>query len=288
MERREPIILRLFMLGCLLALSACSTIMDRVTGKMAGNLSSAILNQDDPETVRDGAPAYLLLMDSLIQGDPESASALRSAANLYAAYGAVFVEDDKRAKRLTSRAHDYGSRAMCVVHEPACSWGTMTFDSFSADLATVTVDELPTLYSFTVSSLAYTRAHSDEWAVLAELPKVEAALNRLYELNPDYEGVTVNLYLGILNTIRPPSLGGKPEVGRDHFEKAIELSDGKDLSVKVEFARSYARLVYDRELHDRLLNEALAADPVQPGLTLFNTLAQRQAEKLLETADDYF
>jgi len=288
MERRELIFLRLIMLAFLLSLSACSTVMDRVTGKMAVNLSSAILNQDDPETVRDGAPAYLLLMDSLIQGDPESASALRSAANLYAAYGAVFVEDDKRAKRLTSRAHDYGSRAMCVVHEPACAWGTMDFDSFNADLATLTVGELPTLYSYTVSSLAFTRAHSDEWAVLADLPKVEGALNRLYELDPDYEGGAVHLYLGILNTIRPPSLGGQPEVGRSHFEKAIELSNGKDLSVKVEFARSYARLMYDRELHDRLLNEVLAADPVQPGLTLFNTLAQRQAEELLETADDYF
>ncbi|MDH4015412.1 MAG: TRAP transporter TatT component family protein, partial [Chromatiales bacterium] len=63
---------------------------------------------------------------------------------------------------------------------------------------------------------------------------------------------------------------------------------GRDLSVKVEFARTYARLVYDRELHDRLLGEVLAADPDVPGLTLFNVLAQRQAEILLASADDYF
>jgi hypothetical protein len=288
MERVESILPRALILGMLLLQAACSTVMDRVTGNMAGNLSSAILNQEDPETVRDGAPAYLLLMDSLIEGNPESASALRSAANLYSAYGAVFVEDQKRAKRLTRRAHNYGSRAICVVHEPACQWADMDFDSFNADLRTLTVDQLPELYSFTISSLAYTRANSDDWSVLAELPKVESALNRLYELDPDYEGGAVHLYLGILNTIRPPALGGQPEVGREHFEKAIEISGGKDLSVKVEFARSYARLVYDRELHDRLLKEVLAADPVQPGLTLFNTLAQRQAEELLETADDYF
>jgi hypothetical protein len=107
-------------------------------------------------------------------------------------------------------------------------------------------------------------------------------------LDSDYQSGAIHLYMGILNTIRPPSLGGKPEVGREHFEKAIELSAGKDLSVKVEFARSYARLVYDRELHDSLLKDVIESDPVQPGLTLFNTLAQRQAERLLETADDYF
>ena len=55
------------------------------------------------------------------------------------------------------------------------------------------------------------------------------------------------------------------------------LSDGKDLSINVEYARGYARLLYERELHDRLLTEVLEADPVQPRLTLTNTLAQRDA-----------
>ena len=61
-----------------------------------------------------------------------------------------------------------------------------------------------------------------------------------------------------------------------------------DLGIKVDYANYYARTLYDRELHDRLLNEVLAADPVQPGRTLFNTLAQRDARSLLDSADDYF
>jgi hypothetical protein len=95
-------------------------------------------------------------------------------------------------------------------------------------------------------------------------------------------------YLGVLNTLRPPALGGKPEVGRSYFEQAIALSGGKDLGIKVEFARQYARLVYDRELHDRLLNEVLSAEARVPGYTLFNTLAQKTARDLLATADEYF
>jgi hypothetical protein len=57
---------------------------------------------------------------------------------------------------------------------------------------------------------------------------------------------------------------------------------------KVEYARRYARLMFDRELHDRLLQEVLAADPVYPELTLSNVLAQRQAKELLQSAEDYF
>ena len=74
----------------------------------------------------------------------------------------------------------------------------------------------------------------------------------------------------------------------EHFERAIALSEGRDASAKVLFARQYARLVFDRPLHDRLLNEVLAQDPHAPGLTLSNVLAREQAEALLAAADDYF
>ena len=58
--------------------------------------------------------------------------------------------------------------------------------------------------------------------------------------------------------------------------------------VKVLFARSYARLVFDRPLHDRLLTEVIDADPEAPGLTLSNTIARSQARNLLADADEYF
>ncbi len=57
---------------------------------------------------------------------------------------------------------------------------------------------------------------------------------------------------------------------------------------QVQFARYYARLVFDRPLHDRLLKEVVAADAAQPGFTLSNTLAQEQARKLLADADTFF
>jgi hypothetical protein len=144
------------------------------------------------------------------------------------------------------------------------------------------------LFGYAVSLLAYIRAHGSDFTAIAALPRVEYALQRLLTLaNPSRIGV-VNMYLGILNTLRPEALGGKPQQGRAYFEKAIELTQGNDLTVKVEFARGYARLIYDRELHDRLLNEVLQQAPRQPGLTLFNVLAQRQAKELLASADDYF
>ena len=57
---------------------------------------------------------------------------------------------------------------------------------------------------------------------------------------------------------------------------------------KVMYASQYARLLFDRDLHDKLLNEVVEADPNIPGLVLFNTVAQRRAYELLESADAYF
>ena len=83
-------------------------------------------------------------------------------------------------------------------------------------------------------------------------------------------------------------MGGNFEAGLAHYERALSVSGGRDLSIKVDYARYYARTLYDRELHDRLLNEVLSADPVQDGYTMFNTLAQDDAQTLLDSADDYF
>ena len=85
-----------------------------------------------------------------------------------------------------------------------------------------------------------------------------------------------------------PALGGQPELGQQHFDKALVLSQQRNLMVKVYYAKNYARGIFDRELHDKLLNEVLRADIHAGTLTLSNVLAQQQAKILLQSADDYF
>ena len=132
------------------------------------------------------------------------------------------------------------------------------------------------------------RANSNDWNSIANLPKIKSMLQRIVELQEDYEQGSSHVYLGVLASQLPPSLGGKPEQARTHFERAIQLSNEQNLMFKVLFASHYARLVYDRVLHDQLLKEVLAANPEVPGLTLMNTLARQEASVLLDSGDDYF
>jgi hypothetical protein len=272
----------------LLAGAGCADLIATATSGMASNLTLAMMNQDDPDIVRDGAPAYLLLLDSFVEGSPENVAMLSAAAELYAAYGVVFVDDSERAMTLTSRARTYGDRALCSQNDVACGAQGKTYPEFEAMLVQLRDRDGPALYSFAISWLAWIKAHSAEWSAMADLPKVEFSLLRVQQLKLSHERANVEHMLAVLNTLRPPALGGDFDAGRNYFERAIQLSEGRDLGIKVDFARYYARTLFDRELHDRLLNEVLDADPNSPGLTLFNTIAQREARELLVSADDYF
>jgi hypothetical protein len=271
-----------------LGLGGCASLMSSAASGLADNLSAAVLNQNDPETVRDGAPAYLLLLDSFLEGSPEDPALLSSAATLYATYGTVFADDPERAARLTARAHSYSTRALCNSYKASCAWPGMLFADYQQTLPGLKAKHADVVFAHGLASLAFIQAHSADYSAIALLPYSEALFERYLEINDGTDDGAVHTYLGILNTLIPPALGGDPEKGRGHFERAIEISGGRDLAAKVEFANGYARLLYERELHDLLLKEVLEADPEVPGSTLLNVLAQRQAVVLLETADDYF
>lgn len=266
------------------ALTGCSSF---IGSKAADTLSAAILNQDDPELVSSGVPAYLLLIDGLISQRPDNAALLSAGSQLFALYGSRFAPPERKVA-LTAKARRYGQRAVCLVHEPACHWQDLGYDELVVALEDVGPKDIDALFSYAVSWLSNLEATSEDWTAVAELPWVQAVLERALVLDEGYENGALHGYLGILDSLRPPALGGRPEVAREHFERALELSGGRDLSIKVEYARRYARLVFDQELHDRLLTEVLAAPVDAPKYTLFNVLAKQEAQTLLATSKEYF
>jgi hypothetical protein len=275
-------------LACLgvaaLAAAGCSSL---IGGKAADTLAAAILNQDDPALVESGVPAYLLLLDGLISQSPDNGALLSAGAQLFALYGSRFAPPE-RAATLTAKARRYGERAICLAHEPACEWRGASYDSLVAQLQDVDDKHIDALYSYAVSWLSHLDATSEDWTAVAELPWVQAVLERALALDESYENGAVHGYLGILNALRPPALGGQPDAAREHFERAIALSGGRDLSIKVEYAKRYARLVFDQELHDRLLTDVLNAPVDAPRMTLFNVLARQEAQTLLASSREYF
>jgi TRAP transporter T-component len=277
-----------FVIIAAFALGGCAGIVNRASQQLAGDLTVGILNQDDVATAREGIPSWLLLIDGLIQGSPDDVGLLTAGARLYAAYAGGFVDDAARSQRLSEHAFEYAKRATCINLPALCKAIGAPFEAFQAEVAKVEPRGVDVLYVLGTTWAGRIQNDASDWKAIADIPRVQVLLDRVVALDPGHANGEPYMYLGVLATLRPAALGGKPEEGKMDFEKALELSHGRNQMVRVLYAKQYARLVFDKDLHDRLLHEAIAADPHAPGLTLINVMAQQQAKALLESGKDYF
>ena len=279
---------QMVLLGCACLTSSCSTLISSVTEGFAKDLSAAILESEDLEMVRDGAPAYLILLDGLIANSPDDKFLLRQSAVLHSAYAGAFVNDQDRSKLLAGKAKNLAVRASCLSLEDGCGIDDMNYQELTDWLKEQPDSSIEFLYTLASTWIGWIQANSDDFNAIADLSKAKAVMLKVVDINGTYENGQPFLYLGALETLVPPGLGGKPEIGKAHFDRAIAISEGRNLMSKVFCAEMYARLLFDRELHDRLLTEVLEAEVKASGFTLMNVVAKKQAKQLLVSGDDYF
>lgn len=258
--------------------------------RIGENIPYGILNNEDLETVQAGLPAYLLMLDGLLETYPDSKSLLMAASSLNSSFGGNFIEDEARSRRMVKKALELSLKAMCVHNKKACNLKTMKFADFEAVIKKMKnkKKDVPVLYNLGTAWAGYIQKNTTDWNAIADLSKVSYIIEHISKIDIHYENGMIPLYMGVLNSLLPPAAGGKPEVAKEYFEQAIKLSEGKNLIIKVMYAQQYAKLVFNRELHDKLLNEVVKADPQAHGLTLQNVFAQKEANRLLKEADEYF
>jgi len=268
------------------SLSGCASLVSGITSQMADNLATTILNSSDIDTVREGVPAYLLLVDSFLRGSPDEVNLLLAASSLNGSYS-IFTEPD-RSKMLNQKALDYAMHAMCLSKAQLCELQSISFAEFENRISELAVKDVRVAYVLGVAWAGWIQAFSDDWNAIGQLGRVKALMEKVVELDETWEGGGPHLYMGGLETLLPAAMGGRPEKGKIHFDRSLEISDDKYLMTRVIYAEQYARLAFDKELHDRLLQEVIAADPVFDGMTLINKMAQARAAELLAESDEYF
>lgn len=282
------IIKSLILMFAVFNISACSQYIANAKQEFADDLSSTILEFDDPETIKRGVPTYLILISSMIKGDPDNPELLESAAKLYSAYASAFADDPASKKALANRAFNYASRAICIRDETFCDVKDISYAEFQQRLESVNGVDAESLLIFVGAWAGMIEASSDDWNAIAELPKVKAGIQCVIELDETVNNGNAHLYMAVMESLLPPALGGKPELAKLHYDRTIEISHGENLMAKVLYAERYARMLFDRDLHDELLQQVIDADLGPDEQRLINTLSKKKAEELLLTADDYF
>jgi hypothetical protein len=224
----------------------------------------------------------------MLVSSPDSRKLLLFATQSYSAYAAALSECDTpqeaRITKIADKAHDYGLRLL-GHHLPVKS-GEDT-GGLEEKLADLSAGDVAEVFWGTYGWLTWVASQKGSPASIADIVPIKKIMTRLLELDESYQGGAIHLFFGSYYAARPAMFGGKPDVSRMHFEKALELSNRRFLLTHVTYAETLARTTMDKELHDQLLNEVLSF-PLEsaPEFGLSNRIAVNRAERLLE--ENYF
>ena len=285
-----PWVLLLFFF--LLFLPACfpsKKVTVASTATLLEEIAKASNKQSDLRLIREGTPAYLMLMDGMVEAYPGSDQLLLATAKAYASYASIFDEDEDKeyAKSLLGRGKEYALRSLEVrgLKDPLRT----PFEEFKASLQGFGKEDVPYLFWGASCWADWIAHHLDSMEALADLPRVESMMNRVLEIDEGYFYGGPHLFMGIWFSSRPPLAGGDLKRAQRHFLKALELGQGKFLMVYVYYANYYARQAMDRDLFLSTLQNVLETPArVSPDLTLVNTIAKKKAQALLGRVEDYF
>jgi len=291
-------------LAVVAALSGCSIrqyALDHVSDALAGG-GSAFAADDDPELVRAAAPFSLKLTESLLAENPRHAGLLLAAARGFTQYAYAFVQQEaeeleeqdlmkaavlqERARRLYRRARDYGLRAM-ALQQPNIALELQRDPQRAA--ARFGRTDAALLYWTAASWGALIGLGKDNPELLAELPVMEALIDRALELDESFERGAIHTFLIGYEAARQGASGDPASRARAHFARAVELSAGGDASPYVALAESVSVPQQRRDEFERLLRQALGIDvDGDPKNRLPNLVSQRRARWLLSRTGRLF
>jgi predicted anti-sigma-YlaC factor YlaD len=152
-----------------------------------------------------------------------------------------------------------------------------------------TVKDVPRLYWTALSWAGAISLSKDNPDLIAEMPVVEAMMDRALALDEAFDDGAIHTFLIIYEMSRPGGTGDPAARSRQHFERALALSKGMQAGPMVSFAEAVCVQKQDQKQFENLLHQALAINPdAKPEWRLVNLIMQRRAKWLLSRTDQLF
>jgi hypothetical protein len=296
-----------FALLALLGLASCNVERFGVDrgAEVLRLAAPAFHTEPDIAFAREAAAGNVKLIEGLVRVSPRNRTLLAQAAEGLCGYAYLFVEDDlealppaddegraphaARAAHFYQRCRDFALRHLEVKHPGFGETISGALAPLEAALARTGPDDVPGLFWLGFSMAANANVSREDVAVITDLPRVEAIMQRVCALDERFYNAGARMGLGALYGSRSKLIGGDPERGKREIARAMELTGGNFLMHKVILARVYAVAVGDRQLFERVLREVVAtAGTVMPSERLANEIARRRAARYLALAEELF
>lgn len=303
-RRSNPVLAALLWVAAILLAGGCSVRKFAVNklGDSLANSGTTFASDNDPDFVGQAVPFSLKLIEGLLAESPKHRGLLYAAASGFTQYSYVWVQQPAdetesidlekstalrvRARNLYLRAKEYGLRGIEAKHP---NFASALREHPPEALRRTNKADVPLLYWTAVAWGAAISLSKDHPEIVAEQPQVEALIDRAYALDPDFEHGVIDQFLISYESARQGAKGDFAERSKQHFDRAVRLSDGQLASPFVSFAESVSVQKQNRKEFESLLQQALAINPdSRPEWRLSNLIMQRRARWLLSREDELF
>jgi hypothetical protein len=270
-----------------------STILNgQIKGTRDGSVAVDTLS--DYEVARGIAYAGLGQFEGMHQLAPENEDALFLLTKGWTATGFGFIEDEyeiaidaeddakadyqrARARAAYDRAIQYGV-ALLQMRAPGFDKAKNNAASINQYLTAFEKKDAITLLWIGQAWLARTNMAKDDPAVVAELHVGEALIERSVALDETAAYASGHAALG---SYHARTAMAELDTAQKHFARAIQLTQGKALLIKFNYARSYYCMKGDKVNYEATLREVVEAPDALPEQRLQNTIAKRRARRYL-------
>jgi tetratricopeptide (TPR) repeat protein len=275
-----------------LLLPACSPsqLVARGASPLIDNGVTAMNRETDLGLAQASMPANLKMIETLLIADPGNTAYQLQAAMGFYGYTLAFVEpggERDRAAKLYQRARAHALIALEHAGMPQAALAGSDAE-FADRLAALDAEAVPALFWTASSWGKWIELQLDDPARLAELPRVEAMMRRVLELDETYYYGGAHLFFGAYYGGRAPMFGGDFVRAAQHFDRAAAINRDQLLLVEVYRARYLLRQMGEREAFHATLTRVLEASVPAPDLNLANALAKQEAAALLAQEKDLF
>jgi predicted anti-sigma-YlaC factor YlaD len=286
----------------LIFLSGCSNkILNKISDGLSGGGGSAsfIMNDDDPEFVAAALPLALKAYEGLIERNPKHAGLRAAACMAFTSYAYAFIHYNAdttsdaakqrhlyvRARNMYIRARDYGLSALELKYP---NFKRDLARDAEATLARVREEDIDLLYWTGMAWMGAFTCDKFNMRLALTVPQARALLFRVAEMNPDYGNGAIDEFFITFYGSMPPSMGGDQAKAREHFERAVKLSEGQSIAAYINYVLAVSISQQNGEEFDSLLTVAsrIRVDDV-PEMKLLRVLQNQRVRHLIENKDSY-
>ncbi len=260
----------------------------------------AFNREGSPRHAREASPALLKMLDGFIVSSPENPDLLLKGAEMNATFAFAFIEkeDQDWARELYRKARDYAMRGLATedetLHAALTAKDAKTREAaLKPALAAADEDDVRAVFWTAFAWGGLINMSRSDIAAAADLPLVVAMMERVAELDPDYNFAGSHLFLGVYHARAGRTLGGDPKRSEAHFREVFKRTRDRFL-IAYELYAEYTCVALGeteperaRAEFTRALTHVVAAPAdIDPEQRLANAIAKERAAALLPQLDD--